>query len=362
MARDRGTRSARRRERASASIGQLPWRPLENPYEPVEVLTAEQIEAIHAASLTVLRDTGMDFLHPEALDILRSGGADVADDGPRVRFDPALIEELISTIPAQFEMYARNPERNVTIGGRHVNFLSVGSAPNSSSLDSGRRAGTFADFSDLVKLTQYFNVVSIHAGYPVEPVDIDPSIRHLVALAEIVRQSDKIFHGYSLGRERILDALEIVRISRGVSMEQLMGEPSLHTIVNTSSPLRLDGPMIEGMIEMLRHGQVVVITPFTLSGAMAPATIAGALVQQNAEALAGMAFSQLVEPGSKIVYGGFTSNVDMRSGSPAFGTPEYTRAAMAGGQLARRYGVPYRSSNATAANAVDQRGDHHQSG
>jgi trimethylamine--corrinoid protein Co-methyltransferase len=317
------------------------------------VLTDDQIEAIHEASLSVLRDTGMDFLHPEAIAILRSGGADVTDEGPRVRFDPELIEDLIETIPAEFEMYARDPARNVRIGARHVNFLSVGSAPNASSLDSGRRPGTFEDFSALVKLTQYFNVVSLHAGYPVEPIDIDPSIRHLTALAEIVRQSDKVFHAYSLGRQRILDALEIVRIARGVSMEQLVTQPSMHTVVNTSSPLRLDGPMIEGMIEMLRHGQVVVLTPFTLSGAMAPATIAGALVQQNAEALAGMAFSQLVEPGSKVVYGGFTSNVDMRSGSPAFGTPEYTRAAMAGGQLARRYGVPYRSSNATAANAVD---------
>lgn len=295
----------------------------------------------------------MDFLHPEAIAILRSGGADISDEGPRVRFDPALVEELITTIPDTIDMHARNPARNLTIGGRHVNFLSVGSSPNSSSLDGGRRPGTFADFSDLVKLTQHFNVVSLHAGYPVEPIDVDPSIRHLVALAEIVRQSDKVFHGYSLGRQRILDALEIVRIARGVSMDRLVTEPSLHTVVNTSSPLRLDGPMIEGMIEMLRHGQVVVLTPFTLSGAMAPATIAGSLVQQNAEALAGMVLSQLIAPGSKVVYGGFTSNVDMRSGSPAFGTPEYTKAAMAGGQLARRYGVPYRSSNATAANAVD---------
>ena len=291
MARDRSARSARRRERALAFIRQLPWRSLENPYDPVSVLTDEQIESIHTASLSVLRDTGMDFLHPEAIAILRSAGADVADEGPRVRFDPAMIEDLIDTIPAEFEMYARNPGRNVTIGGRHVNFLAVGSAPNSSSLDTGRRPGNFSDFSDLVKLTQHFNVVSLHAGYPVEPVDIDPSVRHLTALAEIVRQSDKIFHAYSLGRQRILDALEIVRIARGVSMERLAAEPSLHSVINTSSPLRLDGPMIEGMIEMLRHGQVVVITPFTLSGAMAPATISGALVQQNAEALAGMAFS-----------------------------------------------------------------------
>ena len=162
-----------------------------------------------------------------------------------------------------------------------------------------------------------------------------------------------MFHAYSLGRQRILDALEIVRIGRGIDVEQLADEPSLFTVINTSSPLRLDGPMIEGLVEMAKAGQVVVVTPFTLSGAMAPASIAGALAQQNAEALATIALTQLVKPGAPVMYGGFTSNVDMRSGAPAFGTPEYTRAAFAGGQLARRYGFPYRSSNACAANAVD---------
>ena len=351
--RDRSARAARRQQRASAGVAQLPWRPLENPYEPVSVFSEEQLEAVHVASLDVLRDTGMDFLHPEALTILRRAGADVEGDGPRVRFDPAQVEEVISTIPASFEMHARNAAHNVIIGGRHVNFLAVGSAPNASDLDTGRRPGNFEDFSRLVKLSQHFNVIGLHAGYPVEPVDISPSIRHLEALAEIVRLSDKVFHAYSLGRQRILDAIEIARIGRGVSLDRLAAEPSMHTIINTSSPLRLDGPMIEGMIEMIRHGQVVVVTPFTLSGAMAPATVAGALVQQNAEALAGLAFSQMIKPGTPVVYGGFTSNVDMKSGAPAFGTPEYTRAAMAGGQLARRYGIPYRSSSATAANAVD---------
>ena len=117
--------------------------------------------------------------------------------------------------------------------------------------------------------------------------------------------------------------------------------------------MRIDGPMLEGVIEMARHGQIVVLTPFTLSGAMAPATLAGALAQQNAEALAGLAFAQVVNPGAPVAYGGFTSNVDMKSGAPAFGTPEYVRAALAGGQLARRYGIPYRSSNANAANTLD---------
>ena len=165
--------------------------------------------------------------------------------------------------------------------------------------------------------------------------------------------SDKPYHAYSLGRRRICDAIEMTRIGRGVDADRLMHEPSLFSVINTSSPLRLDAPMIEGVIEMARRNQPLVVTPFTLSGAMSPVTLAGALAQQNAEALSTLALVQLVNPGAPVVYGGFTSNVDMKSGAPAFGTPEYTRAAFAGGQLARRYRLPYRSSNANAANLVD---------
>lgn len=353
MPRDGSTRAARRATRGGGSPHQLAWRHVVNPYAPVEVATEESIEAIHTASLEILRTTGMDFLHPEAIAVLRSHGAEVVDDGPRVRLDPDLVLEWVGRAPSSFVLHARNPERNLAIGGDSVVFLSVASAPNVSDLDRGRRPGAFSDFEDLVRLSQYFNIIHGFGGYPVEPQDVHPSVRHLHALSSFVTLSDKVWHAYSLGRGRILDALEIARIARGVDAETLSREPSVHTIVNTSSPLRLDGPMIEGMIEMLRHGQAVAITPFTLAGAMAPATVAGALALQNAEALAGIAFGQMVAPGAPMLYGGFTSNVDMKSGAPAFGTPEYARAAMAGGQLARRYGLPYRSSNASASNAVD---------
>src|SRR4029077_16771398 len=171
---------------------------------------------------------------------------------------------------------------------------------------------------------------------------------------------------YSLGRERVLDAIEMVRIARGLDDETLEREPSLFTVINSSSPLRLDTPMLEGIIQMARRNQVVVLTPFTLAGAMAPVTIAGALTQQNAEALAGLVLAQLVRPGSPFVYGGFTSNVDMKSGAPAFGTPEYMKSAVLGGHTPRRYRVthpcsnpdpplrvPYPSPNPNAANTVD---------
>jgi trimethylamine--corrinoid protein Co-methyltransferase len=239
------------------------------------------------------------------------------------------------------------------VGGSHLNFAVVGSAPNVSDLERGRRPGSFADFCDLLRLGQSLNALHLFTGYPVEPVDLPPETRHLDCLRAFVTLPDKCFHGYSLGRERILDALEITRLARAVDEERFAREPSLFSVINSSSPLRIDGPMLEGMIELARRGQVCVVTPFTLAGAMAPATLAGALAQQNAEALAGIAFAQLVRAGAPVVYGGFTSNVDMRSGAPAFGTPEYALAALAGGQLARRYRLPYRSSNVNAANVVD---------
>lgn len=350
MARERSGRRDRRAAR-SAGLRQLPWQPLSNPYEPLRVLDEDQIEAIHRASLRILSDTGMDFLHPRARDILAQAGASVDDE--RVRLDPDLVMEATARAPSGFDLYARNPAHDLRVGENRVVFCEVASAPNVSDMLGGRRPGNHRDFRNLLRLGQSFNIIHAFGGYPTEPIDLPPATRHLDALADFVLLTDKVFHAYALGRQRILDALEIARIGRGISRERLAEEPSLFTIVNTSSPLRLDGPMIEGLIEMARMNQVVVITPFTLSGAMAPASLAGALALQNAEALAGITLTQLVNPGAPVMYGGFTSNVDMRSGSPAFGTPEYTRAAFAGGQLARRYGIPYRSSNATAANAVD---------
>ena len=348
-----GTKRRGRRRREAAVLTQLPWRSLRNPYAPIEVLSAEQIEAIHDTSMQILEEIGMDFLHPEAREILGRAGAEVEPGSERVRFDRGLIEEAVGHAPAEFTLHARNPAHDLTIGGNHVNFATVGSAVNASDLAGGRRDGNYNDFCDLIRLAQFFNTVHLLGGYPVEPIDLPPETRHLDATLAFVTLSDKAYHGYSLGRRRILDVIEMTRIARGIDDDRLAREPSLYSVINTSSPLRLDAPMIEGIIEMARRNQPVVVTPFTLAGAMSPVTLAGALAQQNAEALATLALAQLVNPGAPVVYGGFTSNVDMKSGAPAFGTPEYTRAAFAGGQLARRYGLPYRSSNANAANLVD---------
>lgn len=322
-------------------------------YPPTKVVSDDEIEAIHRASLSILSDFGMDFLEPEARDLLIKAGATVEPGTQRVCFDPEMVLETIKTCPSEFKLHSRNPAHTLDIGGNNVAFGSVASPPNFVDFEGSRHPGTRENFRDLLKLTQVFNIIHFISGYPVEPVDLHPSIRHLECTHDMLTYTDKALHCYSLGRQRNQDVLEMVRIARQIDDATLDKEPSVFSIINSSSPLRLDIPMLQGIMEFSSRNQVIVITPFTLAGAMAPITLAGALAQQNAEALAGMVFTQVVRPGAPVMYGGFTSNVDMQSGAPAFGTPEYMRTAMAGGQLARRYNVPYRSSNVCAANALD---------
>ncbi len=349
----RSGRRGQRKPRRGGGFKQPPWRRITNPYKPIEVLREEQLERIHLASLEVLETLGMEFLCDEALDILDAAGADVERSTKRVRFDRSLIMESIEKAPAEFTLHARNPARNVAMGGNNINFSPVGSPPYCSDLDNGRRTGSYADYCDLLRISHSLNIIHLITGYPVEPVDLPPATRHLDAYYGYITLTDRVWHPYSLGAERITDGIEMLCIARSIDREQLAREPGLVSVINTNSPLRVDGPMLEGAMAMARHGQPAIVTPFTLAGAMAPVTIAGALTQQNAEALAVIAFIQMVNPGVPVVYGGFTSNVDMKSGAPAFGTPEYSKAALAGGQLARRYNLPYRSSNANAANLVD---------
>ena len=345
-------RRGRRGERTKdASNPQVPFAQLRRHFEATAVVSVDELEAIHEASLMVLRDVGLDVLEPEARALFGAAGAQI--DGDRVRLDPEMVTEVITTAPSEFTLHAPNPARNLQVGGDNVIFGAVASAPFVSDTAGGRRQGNREDFQNLLRLSQHFNAIHMHGGYPVEPSEIHASVRHLHATHDILTLSDKAVNAYSLGRQRNRDSLEMVRIARGVTNEQLDDEPSVHTVINSSSPLRLDVPMSQGILEYSRRGQVIIMTPFTLAGAMAPVTIAGAVTQQNAEALAGVALTQLVRPGAPVVYGGFTSNVDMKSGSPAFGTPEFIKAAMLGGQLARRYGLPYRSSNVNAANAID---------
>ncbi|MBC8365016.1 MAG: trimethylamine methyltransferase family protein [Actinobacteria bacterium] len=350
MSKRRGRLSGRARTR-DVVAEQPPWEQPRMRLEPTRAVSDDELEAIHQASLRVLQETGIDFLDDTARRQLADAGADV--DGDRVRFEPELVERLISTAPAQFTLHGREPHRNLTLGGDHIVYTSVASPPFVTGLGRDRRDGNRDDYRNLVKMGQVLNAIHCVPGYPVEPMDIHPSIRHLEATHDLLTLCDKFAFVYSLSRERNLDAIEMVRIARGVDEATINEETSLLSVINASTPLRYDTVMLHGIQEMSARNQLIVITPFTLAGAMAPVTVGGALVLQNAEALAGIAYTQVVRAGAPVAYGGFTSNVDMRSGSPAFGTPEYWKACLVGGQLARRYGVPYRSSNVNASNSVD---------
>ena len=341
------------RDRASASVDQPPWRTLNNRYPPFDLLSDDQLEAIHDTSLRVLEDFGIEFRSDKALQALSDAGADVDFATQVVRFDRALVTELISLAPSEFTLHARNSARNVTLGGRHLCFDSVGGPPNSADETAGRRMGTFEQCCQFFKLAQSLNVLHIIGGWPIAPTDLNAETRHLDCTLALLTLTDKVWFANAIGAQRVADALSMLRIANGLTEEQLLSTPCTFSVINVNSPRRYDDAMTDGLMELARNGQANCITPFTLCGAMSPITLAGGLAQQNAEVLAGVVLTQVVRPGAPVIYGGFTSNVDMKTGSPAFGTPEYTKACIASGQLARRYSLPYRSSNTNASNAVD---------
>jgi trimethylamine--corrinoid protein Co-methyltransferase len=336
-----------------ANIAQLASRQMANRAPQTRMLTDDQIADIHNRTALFLQESGMKVQSARARQILRSAGADVDDAHEMVRMERGLLESLLRTAPAAFDLHARNPERTLRIGEGRIAFLSVASAPNVSDLAGGRRPGNHADFRNMLRLSQALNVVNAFGGNPVEPADLPASTRHLDCAFDFLSLSDKPFRLYAIGAARIEDGLEMNRIALGLSEDQLLSRPVAITNVNINSPLLIDEAMLEGLIAMSSRNQPVIVTPFTLAGAMAPVSLAGAILQQNIEAVMGVAITQAVRPGAPVVYGCFTSNVDMRSGAPAFGTPENIRAIAAGGQMAQYYDLPYRASNANASNAVD---------
>lgn len=346
-----GGRAGNTRRSSKLAIEQMPFQQPINIDHPTEPLGEEGIQAIHEGAMEILEDIGIEFMNPEALEIMRGIGATV--NGENVRMGRDMVMEYVGLAPSAFTITPRNLDREITIGGKHMAFVNVSSPPNMWDMERGKRAGDFEGFKDFMKLTQYFNCIHVAGGYPVEPVDIHASVRHLDCLYEKLVLTDKVVHAYSLGKERVEDVIEMVRIAGGLSHDEFDESPRMYTNINSVSPLKHDYPMLDGTIRLARRGQPIVVTPFTLAGAMAPVTMTGAVALSLAEGLAAIVMIQAVKKGCPCAIGTFTSNVDMKSGAPAFGTPEYIRATQITGQMARFYGLPMRSSGVCAANVPD---------
>ena len=335
----------------SRAIAQLPWRSVENPHGTLQVLDEAGLATIDAASMRVLEELGVELWSKEARRLFAEAGAIV--EGEVVRVGREIVEAAVARAPAEFTLTSRNPAKQLRIGGRRMAFGLVAGPPAVHDEINGRRSANMADYENFIRLAHYFNAIHIIGNQVVAPMELPANSRHLDAYRANLVLSDLSYHCTSIGRARALDGIEMMAISRGVTLEEMAASPGVTTIINVNSPRRFDAEMANGLMTMAEHGQPVSVTPFTLMGAMAPVTLAAALVQQNAEALFGIALTQLVRPGTPVVYGAFTSNVDMRSGAPAFGTPEQVKANVASGQLARHYGLPYRASNSSASNVVD---------
>ncbi|MFW6077892.1 MAG: trimethylamine methyltransferase family protein [Hyphomicrobiales bacterium] len=349
---ERGRRRARP-ERSRAAPRHAPLPPLDNPWPPLEILDPDALQRIVAAAYRLIEEAGLEFRSDRALAILKANGARVDDDTRVVRIGRDTVEHFVALAPARIPLHSRNGDRDTWLGGNRINFNTVSSAPNVSDLERGRRPGSHAALCDLIRLNQALNVCHMVGGALVEPIDLPVASRHLDTTYALLRYCDRPVMIRSVSAFRALDGIRMAAIAHGRRLEDMADRPSLVTPFNVNSPRRVDEELLEGLMTFAEHGQVTAITPFTLAGAMSPVTVAGALVQQTAEALAVIAFSQMVRAGAPVMLGGFTSNVDMRSGAPAFGTPEYVQAVLAGGQIARHFNLPYRSSNVNASNAVD---------
>jgi trimethylamine---corrinoid protein Co-methyltransferase len=347
---------SRRRERrpvrnTGPSFAALPR--LANPWQPLEVLSVEQVERILVAAFQILEEAGLEIRSAAARAVYRNAGALVDETTQMVRLGRDVVEAQLAHAPQRFVLHARNSARHLHVGDNVVNFGPVNGAPNIRDLEGGRRYGDIEAFRNILKLTHALGVLHWQGGIVVEPVDVPVVVRHLATYQAHIECADIVWAARGIGGIQAEDAIAMSAIEHGCTVEELGRRPTLMTVTNVNSPRRVDEEILDNIMVMARHGQCVVITPFTLMGAMAPVTLAGALVQQTAEALAIVALCQLVRPGAPCVMGGFTSNVDMRTGSPAFGTPEYVHAVIAGAQMGRRMKLPVRSSAVNASPMVD---------
>lgn len=336
----------RKRSRTQTKPRPLPAgsRPFLLPESPFNLLSPGQIEQIHEASLTILARTGVVFNQPDALAHFRRAGAHV--EANRVYLASELINHCLATAPAEYTLHARNPAQNVTLGGRSAAVMPGGGMPFVRDLSGVRRPGTLADMANFARLSQLSPDVHVVARKAVEAQDIDPRHRHLHCWHQLLTLTDKPGQsGYVYGRPEAEDVLQMLAIVFG-GEAAIDGRPVTHCSVNANSPLLYDTPMLESLLAFARYGQPVLITPFVMAGVTGPATLAGALAQHNAEVLAGLCLVQLVRPGTPVLYGTATSNVDLRNGNPAIGSPESAQSIAICAQLARHYHLPCRGGGA----------------
>lgn len=315
-----------------------------------ELLSEEGLQKLDDTADTILQEIGIEiFGDPVALDLWRNAGADV--EGERVRFPRGLVRSVIqASAPGSFVQQARNPARSVTIGGDNVVFVPAYGPPFVSDLEGGRRYGTLEDFRNLIKLAYASPWIHHSGGTICEPVDIPVNKRHLDMVYSHIRYSDKAFLGSITTKERAEDSIELARIAFGRDFTDencvIMGN------VNVNSPLVYDGMVTEVIRTYAAANQGSIISPFILGGAMGPVTSAGAIAQAHAEAMVGVALTQLVRPGAPVIYGNFLSSMSLRSGAPTFGMPEPAVAYLAVGQLARRLGVPLRCGGSLTSSKI----------
>ncbi|MBU3739102.1 MAG: trimethylamine methyltransferase family protein [Rhodoferax sp.] len=348
-----GAREAKRAAR-SARVGQIvPY--ITRKIPRFEVLDEEGLQTIERNADTILEETGIDFRDdPEALALFRAAGADVR--GERVRFPRGMCRSLVqASAPREFVQHARNPARSVLIGGNSTVFAPAYGSPFVRDLDRGRRYATIEDFRNFVKLTYAASSLHHSGGTICEPVDLPVNKRHFDMVYSHMKYSDKPFMGSVTHPDRAADTVEMTRLLFGDDfMDPLTGKPKTCVInlINANSPMTFDETMLGAAKVYARSNQATIITPFILAGAMSPVTVAGTAAQTLAEALAGMAFVQLVNPGAPVVLGSFASSMSMQSGAPTFGTPEPALVLYVMAALARRLGVPFRSGGALCGSKI----------
>lgn len=315
------------------------------------VLSDEQLETIHEQAMTILEEIGMDVLHDDVLALLAKHGQSVQDK--RVRFDRHFVMEMVARAPATFPLRGRNPKRRVVIGEGKPVLAPVGGSPFASDLDGGRREGSIDDHVRLVKLAHAAELLPVLQSGTCEAVDLPVATRHLDMDYSILRWSDKPFVCYGTSGPKARDSVELAAIACG-GRAAIAETPAIMGVVNPNSPLVWDFRMADALVAWAEAAQPVIVTPFLLAGGTAPVSVAGGLAIQIAEALTGVAIAQAVRPGTPCMYGSFFTALDMRTGSPAFGTPESMWAVLAGAQISRRYGLLFRGGGALASsNAVD---------